>query len=70
MGNYDLACAWIVAKGAGSVTAVIERVKPEPVYDRFVAFREGLGMEVLPASGGTQRFAILAQRLRQARLSG
>ena len=48
MGNYDLACAWIVAKGAGSVTAVIERVKPESVYDRFVAFREGLGMEVLP----------------------
>src|SRR5690348_13659256 len=36
MGNYDLACAWIVAKGAGSVTAVIERVKPESVYDRFV----------------------------------
>jgi KDO2-lipid IV(A) lauroyltransferase len=29
MGNWDLACAWIVAKGAGSVTAVIERVKPE-----------------------------------------
>ena len=55
MGNYDLACAWIVAKGAGSVTAVIERVKPESVYDRFVAFREGLGMEVLPASGGTAK---------------
>ena len=28
---------------AGSLTAVIERVKPESVYDRFVAFREGLG---------------------------
>ena len=70
MGNYDLACAWIVAKGAGSVTAVIERVKPESVYDRFVAFREGLGMEVLPASGGTQRFAILVQRLRAGKIVG
>ena len=70
MGNYDLACAWIVAKGAGSVTAVIERVKPESVYGRFVAFREGLGMEVLPASGGTQRFAILAQRLRAGKIVG
>ena len=70
MGNYDLACAWIIAKGAGSVTAVIERVKPESVYDRFVAFREGLGMEVLPASGGTQRFAILAQRLRAGKIVG
>jgi KDO2-lipid IV(A) lauroyltransferase len=70
MGNYDLACAWIVAKGAGSVTAVIERVKPESVYGRFVAFREGLGMEVLPASGGTQRFAILVQRLRAGKIVG
>jgi lauroyl/myristoyl acyltransferase len=70
MGNYDLACAWIVAQGAGSVTAVIERVKPESVYDRFVAFREGFGMEVLPASGGTPRFAILAQRLRAGKVVG
>jgi KDO2-lipid IV(A) lauroyltransferase len=70
MGNYDLACAWIVAKGAGSVTAVVERVKPESVYDRFVAFREGLGMEVLPASGGTQRFGILVQRLRAGKIVG
>jgi KDO2-lipid IV(A) lauroyltransferase len=71
MGNYDLACAWIVAKGAGSVTAVIERVKPESVYGRFVAFREGLGMEVLPASGGTSSaFGILAQRLRAGKVVG
>jgi phosphatidylinositol dimannoside acyltransferase len=70
MGNYDLACAWIVAQGAGSVTAVIERVKPESLYDRFVAFREGFGMEVLPASGGTQRFGILVQRLQAGKIVG
>ena len=35
----------------------------------FVAFREGFGMEVLPASGGTPRFAILAQPCGPARLS-
>ncbi len=52
MGNYDLAGAWVIATGAGSVTTVAERVKPESVYSRFVAFREGLGVEVLPASGG------------------
>src|SRR5258708_3636005 len=52
MGNYDLAAAWIIAKGAVSITTVAERLKPESVYDRFVAFREGLGVEVLPASGG------------------
>jgi phosphatidylinositol dimannoside acyltransferase len=71
MGNYDLACAWIVAKGAGSLTAVVERVKPESVYDRFVAFREGFGMEVLPASGGTSSaFGILVQRLRAGKIVG
>jgi KDO2-lipid IV(A) lauroyltransferase len=42
----------------------MERLKPESVYERFVAFREGLGMEVLPASGGASRFGVLAQRLR------
>ena len=69
MGNYDLAGAWVIAKGAGSVTTVAERVKPESVYRRFVAFREGLGVEVLPASGGTgSAFAILAQRLRAGKL--
>jgi lauroyl/myristoyl acyltransferase len=69
MGNYDLAGAWIIAKGAGSITTVAERLEPESVYDRFVAFREGLGVEVLPASGGTSSaFGILAQRLRAGKL--
>src|SRR5258708_37315850 len=52
MGNYDRAGAWILAKGAGSLATVAERLEPESVYGRFVAFREGLGVEVLPASGG------------------
>jgi lauroyl/myristoyl acyltransferase len=68
MGNWDQAGAWIIARGAGSFTTVAERVEPESVYQRFVAFREGLGMEVLPASGGASRFGILAQRLRAGRL--
>jgi KDO2-lipid IV(A) lauroyltransferase len=69
MGNYDLAGAWVIAKGAGSVTTVAERVKPESVYSRFVAFREDLGVEVLPASGGTSSaFGVLAQRLRAGKL--
>ena len=68
MGNWDQAGAWIIAKGAGSFTTVMERVKPESVYERFVAFREGLGMEVLPASGGSRPFGILAQRLRAGKV--
>jgi phosphatidylinositol dimannoside acyltransferase len=68
MGNWDQAGAWIIARGAGSFTTVMERLKPESVYERFVAFREGLGMEVLPASGGNSRFGVLAQRLRAGKV--
>jgi phosphatidylinositol dimannoside acyltransferase len=69
MGNYDLTGAWVIAKGAGSITTVAERLKPESVYDRFVAFRAGLGIEVLPASGGTSSaFGVLARRLRAGKL--
>jgi len=64
MGNWDQAGAWLVAKGAGSIATVMERLKPESVYEKFFAFRESLGMEVLPASGGARPFGILAQRLR------
>jgi phosphatidylinositol dimannoside acyltransferase len=63
-GNWEVAGAWIIARGAGKFTTVAERLKPESVYLRFVAFRESLGFEVLPASGGNSRFGVLAQRLR------
>jgi KDO2-lipid IV(A) lauroyltransferase len=64
MGNWEQAGAWIVARGVRSVTTVAERLKPESVYLRFLAFREALGFEVLPATGGNSRFGVLAQRLR------
>ena len=64
MGNWEHAGAWIVLRGAGKFTTVAERLRPESLYNRFVAFREGLGMEVLPHSGGASRFGMLARRLR------
>jgi KDO2-lipid IV(A) lauroyltransferase len=69
MGNWDQAAAWIIHRGAGSLTTVMERLKPESVYDKFLAFREGLGMEVLPASGGVvNNFSVLSERLRAGKL--
>jgi KDO2-lipid IV(A) lauroyltransferase len=64
MGNWDHAGAWIINTGVPRFTTVAERLKPESLARRFFAFREGLGFEVLPATGGVQRFGILAQRLR------
>ncbi|MFJ4890783.1 phosphatidylinositol mannoside acyltransferase [Streptomyces sp. NPDC088788] len=67
MANWDLAGAWVTTKLETPFTTVAERLKPESLYDRFVAYREGLGMEVLPHSGGTA-FGTLARRLRDGGL--
>jgi phosphatidylinositol dimannoside acyltransferase len=66
MGNYDHAGAWLALSGT-PFTTVMERLKPESLYDRFVAYRESLGMEVLPASGGGDVFGVLAERLTDGR---
>ncbi|TJZ41880.1 phosphatidylinositol mannoside acyltransferase [Streptomyces piniterrae] len=63
MGNYDLAGVWVTTKLNTPFATVAERLKPETLYDRFVAYREGLGMEVLPHTGGAA-FGTLARRLR------
>jgi len=67
MANWDLAGAWVTTKLETPFTTVAERLNPETLYDRFVAYREGLGMEVLPHSGGTA-FGTLARRLRDGGL--
>ncbi|MYU24576.1 phosphatidylinositol mannoside acyltransferase [Streptomyces sp. SID8352] len=63
LGNWDLAGAWVTTRLGIPFTTVAERLRPESLYDRFVAYREGLGMEVLPHSGGAA-FGTLARRLR------
>ncbi|MBV2364857.1 phosphatidylinositol mannoside acyltransferase [Streptomonospora nanhaiensis] len=68
MGNWDLAGAW-VARQQIPPTTVAERLRPEALFARFVAFREGLGMEVLPLTGAGNHIAgVLARRLRAGRL--
>ncbi len=64
MGNWDVAGAWASITGL-KLTTVAERLKPEELFDRFVAFRESLGMEVIPLTGGDSNpFEVLADRLR------
>ncbi|MEV0148989.1 MULTISPECIES: phosphatidylinositol mannoside acyltransferase [unclassified Nonomuraea] len=65
MGNWDQAGAWLVGVGHPFAT-VAERLRPESLFRRYVAFREGLGMEVLPLTGGDgHNFATLAIRVRR-----
>lgn len=68
MGNFEQAGAWVIARGAGTFTTVAERLKPESVYESFVRFRQALGFEVLPLTGGFGPFGTLAQRLRAGHL--
>ncbi|MET8247967.1 phosphatidylinositol mannoside acyltransferase [Streptomyces sp. NPDC005202] len=67
LANWDLAGAWVTTMLETPFTTVAERLKPETLYDRFVAYREGLGMEVLPHNGGSA-FGTLARRLRDGGL--
>jgi KDO2-lipid IV(A) lauroyltransferase len=63
--NWDAAAAWVVSNDWPMVT-VAERLKPEGVFDQFVAYREKLGMEVLPLTGGRRApLDVLAERLGQ-----
>ncbi|MGB9378428.1 MAG: phosphatidylinositol mannoside acyltransferase, partial [Mycobacteriales bacterium] len=67
-GNWDQAGAWAVHLGM-PFTTVAERLEPAALFDRFVAYREGLGMEVLPLTGGERPpFDVLADRVRAGRL--
>jgi phosphatidylinositol dimannoside acyltransferase len=68
MGNWDVAAVWLVDHGV-PFTTVVERLWPESLYRRFVAYREGLGMEVIPLTGGSAAPAgMLTERLTAGRL--
>ncbi|OEU88796.1 lipid A biosynthesis acyltransferase [Streptomyces abyssalis] len=67
LANWDLAGAYVTTGLKTPFSTVVERLKPESLFDRFVAYREGLGMEVLPHSGGSA-FGTLARRLRDGGL--
>lgn len=63
MGNWDHAGAWLTLRGV-PFTTVVQRLRPERLYDAFVAYRESLGMEVLPLTGSGSVAGTLARRLR------
>jgi phosphatidylinositol dimannoside acyltransferase len=67
-GNWDMGGVWL-AQTHGTLTTVAERLKPESLYRRFIGYRESLGFEVLPLSGGNRPpFEVLCERLRDNRV--
>ncbi|RZQ66082.1 phosphatidylinositol mannoside acyltransferase [Amycolatopsis suaedae] len=63
-GNWDAIGVWL-ANYVGGFTTVVERLKPESVFQRFVAYRESLGFEVVPLTGDSSGFRLLLRRLRE-----
>lgn len=69
MGNWDVAGIWLVSHIGEPFTTVAERLRPDSLFRRFVAYREGLGMEVLPLGRGERaRADVLAARLRAGKV--
>lgn len=67
-GNWDVAGVWLVNRH-GPFTTVAERLRPASLFDRFVAYRESLGFEVIALTGGERPpMEVLAERLRQNRV--
>jgi KDO2-lipid IV(A) lauroyltransferase len=64
LGNWDLAGAW-GAVHLGPVTTVAERLEPEEVFEEFLAFREGLGMTIIPLTGAGNPFPALREAARR-----
>jgi phosphatidylinositol dimannoside acyltransferase len=72
-GNWDLAGLWFVESQrrlgrTARFTTVVERLRPESLFRRFVAYRESLGFEVLAAGDGPVVYRTLTRRLREGGL--
>ena len=66
MANWDHAGAW-AAQRYGGITTVAERLKPEGLFDQFLAYRRTLGMEVFPI-GHPDLVRDLARRVNEGRI--
>lgn len=62
MGNWDLTGAWATYHFA-KVTTIAERLKPEELFEDFLAFREQLGMTIVPLTGGAAPYAAMRDAL-------
>jgi len=67
MANWDLAGAWACLTGL-PVSTVAERLRPESLYHRFVAYRAELGIEVHPLSGPDNPLSAMRSALARGRV--
>jgi phosphatidylinositol dimannoside acyltransferase len=68
IGNWDAGGAWLAASGYPA-TAVVERLRPAELYERFAVYRRALGLELLPLEDGTETLRGVVRALRAGRLA-
>lgn len=66
VGSWEWAAAWMTQVAGLRVSVVAERLEPEELFDWFVGFRQGLGMDVIPL--GPSAAAELARAVEPGRL--
>jgi KDO2-lipid IV(A) lauroyltransferase len=64
-GNWDHAGSYFCSRGAQLVT-VVEVLKPRALFEKFLAYRQAIGMEALPLD--SRAFPTLMQRARDGKL--
>jgi len=64
-GNWDHAGSYFCSRGAQLVT-VVEVLKPRALFEKFLEYRQAIGMEALPLD--SRAFPTLMQRARDGKL--
>jgi KDO2-lipid IV(A) lauroyltransferase len=64
-GNWDHAAAYFCSTGI-PITAVVEKLKPEAIFKKFLAYRQSIGIEAI--SHKEKTIPILMERLNQGKL--
>ena len=64
-GNWDHAAAYFCSTGI-PLTAVVEKLKPEAIFKKFLAYRQSIGIEAI--SHKEKTIPILMDRLNQGKL--
>ena len=64
-GNWDHAAAYFCSTGI-TLTAVVEKLKPEAIFKKFLAYRQSIGIEAI--SHKEKPIPILTERLQAGKL--
>jgi KDO2-lipid IV(A) lauroyltransferase len=64
-GNWDHAAAYFCSTGI-TLTAVVEKLKPEAIFKKFLAYRQSIGIEAI--NHKEKPIPILTQRLQAGKL--